>query len=378
MKKALIVSCFHGWYRNRLYPIIKHLEDKDYKVLCALSDFNHIKKEYLDLSKEPNCTYIHVPSYKSNISLSRIISHFVFGKGIKDLLNKEKPDLVYLLVPPNVTSKYCANYKKDNPDKKLILDIIDLWPESFPFRLFSNTLFYQYWKKLRNDAIKVSDFIFIECNFYKKLLSEELKDTKSYSLSLFLDQSLENQKLVIDTIHTNVHEDKKIKLAYLGSMNNILDIETIVRVIKYFINKGFHCELYAIGDGEKRNQFENAIKNTGCSAHFYGVVFDEKSKISILAKCDFGLNIMKDISVGLTLKSIEYFSCGLPIINNIKADTWELVNNEKIGINISNDFDELDLDFSYSHEKVLKVFKDRFTKESFIRQLDNAFGENCV
>ena len=48
----------------------------------------------------------------------------------------------------------------------------------------------------------------------------------------------------------------------------------------------------------------------------------------------FGINMMKPgICVGLTMKSIDYFCYGLPLINNIPGDTWKLVEKEQIGIN---------------------------------------------
>ena len=41
----------------------------------------------------------------------------------------------------------------------------------------------------------------------------------------------------------------------------------------------------------------------------------------------------KSVCVGLTMKSIDYFEFGLPIINNIKGDTWNAVEEYGIGIN---------------------------------------------
>ena len=378
MKKAIIISCFNGWYNNRLKPIIKYFEDREYQVKCFFSDFDHIKKEYIDMLDTNNCYYIHVPAYRSNVSFKRILSHLAFGNKINQIIKKEKPDLIYLLVPPNITAKYCGEYKKKYPQTKLILDIIDLWPESFPFKLLRKNIFFKVWKNMRNNAIKVSDLIFTECQYYQKLLNDELKNFNSYNLSLFKDQYIEDQKLVLDIINNKINKDKILKFAYLGSMNSILDIETITKVINFFILKGNKCELHAVGDGEKRTQFEATIRGTGCDTYFYGIIFDEKSKIKILSPCDFGLNIMKDISVGLTLKSIEYFSYGLPIINNIKGDTWELVNEEEIGVNVPNNFNELSLNFNYSHNKVLELFKKNFSKESFTKQLNYAFKENYV
>ena len=44
---------------------------------------------------------------------------------------------------------------------------------------------------------------------------------------------------------------------------------------------------------------------------------------------------MKDIvCVGLTMKSIDYFQAGLPILNSIYTDTVQITDEYKIGINI--------------------------------------------
>jgi hypothetical protein len=39
------------------------------------------------------------------------------------------------------------------------------------------------------------------------------------------------------------------------------------------------------------------------------------------------------VCVGLTMKSIEYLSHSLPLINNIRGDTAQLVRDLKIGVN---------------------------------------------
>ena len=377
-KKAVIISCFHGWYNNRLKPIIKTLEDREYEVTCYLSDFDHIKKEYVKTNSGFNCYFVHVPSYNSNISIKRIISHLLFGNEINKLINNERPDLIYLLVPPNNTAKYCTLYKKCYPNTKLIIDIIDMWPESFPFMGFNDNYIFKRWKKLRDDAIKESDFIFTECDYYQQQLLDIFKEKKMYSLFLFKEQSLEERQLVLNSLQHKKTNSKNLKFAYLGSINNIIDIDGICNVIYNYINSGYQCDLHAIGDGEKRELFEQKIMQLGCKTKFYGKILDETSKINILTQCDYGLNMMKDISVGLTLKSIDYFSYGLPIINNIKGDTWELVEKENIGINVSSNFDVSHYDLNFSNEKILQLFYNKFSKESFMKRLDYAFGENDV
>ena len=54
--------------------------------------------------------------------------------------------------------------------------------------------------------------------------------------------------------------------------------------------------------------------------------------------CHFGLNIMKSsVCVGLTMKSVDYFRHGLPIINTIPGDTAELIRTRGIGVQLTED-----------------------------------------
>ena len=103
----------------------------------------------------------------------------------------------------------------------------------------------------------------------------------------------------------------------------------------------------------------------------YGEIFEEEKKIQIMTKCDFGLNLMvKSVRVGLTIKSIDYLSCGLPLINNIQGDTWNLVNNGNIGINYENDSERLinnimEIDISELKKNAIECFSEYFAKNVF-------------
>jgi len=361
-KKAVIISCF-DWYKARIEPIREVLHDKGYEVTVLTSDYDHIKKQIVN-ERYPECTYIQVPQYKKNISLQRIHSHMVFGKKVKKLLNDIQPKLVYLLIPPNNTAKYCAQYREKNSDTKLVLDIIDLWPESMPLGKSRTTPPTKVWQNWRDDAIREADYVFTECELYQKELAGVIDLNKTSTLHLFKKQTVQEKRIVESYIEKQSN-DEVIKFAYLGSMNSIIDIEGICRVIKQFVEMGRACELHAIGDGESKDTFEKAVSDTGCKAVFYGKVFDENKKMAILCPCDYAFNMMKEtVSVGLTIKSIDYLSYGLPLINNIKGDTWDLVEKMKIGINVNHGEDKEAFE-KINRIKVLNVFEDLFTLNTF-------------
>ena len=125
-----------------------------------------------------------------------------------------------------------------------------------------------------------------------------------------------------------------MSLCYLGSINNIIDIPLITELIREMVRLR-PVTLHIIGDGESRERLVQSVRETGASVIFHGKVFDCAKKQEIFDCCHFGLNIMKDsVCVGLTMKSLDYFAGGLPILNTIEADTHRLVEERGIGINV--------------------------------------------
>lgn len=375
-KKALLISCF-GWTDNRLVPISKIISSK-YKCSTIVCDFDHIKKQYVE--KDSRFHYVHVPPYKKNVSVSRILSHSIFSLKIKRIIDIVKPDLIYCLVPPNSVGYFCGKYKKRHPNVKLVVDAIDLWPESFPAKKLHNTLPFLWWKSLRSYGLFYADKIFIECDLYKDTLSKYVSNHRKISLlRIFKPQTEEERKLVLKMISKRQKrrelDPNTIKLAYLGSINHIVDIEGICDVVSALTKTGKNVIVSIIGDGESRSLFIDKLQKMGCIVNYHGKVFDEKSKIKILGDCDYGINMMiSSISVGLTTKSLDYFSLGLPIINNIKGDTSKIVSDEGIGINVVKG-NRLILR-EIEPAKVLSLFDSTFSQTAFSRnaklELQNA------
>ena len=338
-KKAILISCF-DWYEGRFKPIRDYLVNKGFKVEILLSDFEHIDKVYVS-NPNQECNYVHVPSYKTNISLQRIWSHICFGKQVGLWIRKLQPDLIYQVLPPNNTACYCAKYKKQHPECKYIVDVIDLWPESLPLNILRKTFPAKIWANFRNDSLRLADHVFLECGLYEEKLKGVVPNLKEKSsiLYLFKEQTSEERELVLKTIEEYEKErtqrNNKVILGYLGSINNIIDIEGICSVVKSLKMQNLAVEVRIIGDGEAKENFFSLLEASGAEVNYFGKIFDQLEKIKILGPCDYGLNMMKEnISVGLTIKCIDYFSMGLPIINNIKGDSWSILEKFKIGINI--------------------------------------------
>lgn len=374
---AVLVSTF-GWYENRLQYVASFLEQKGYEVVILTTDFNHGKKEQIK-NRYEQCTYIHVPPYSKNISLTRIRSHYSFAKQVRKQLESLQPSLIYVLVPPNCVIDQCAKYKSSDEKALLFADIIDLWPESLVKGRLPTPV-RSMWRGMRAKGLAESDYVFTECDLYRERISEELPDNNVSTLRL-CKPVIEPNREYADTVRklreaTRGSSNDSLRLGYVGSMNHILDIEGVAALIKAVTQNVRALEVHVIGDGESRDEFLEAMERAGADVTYYGRIYDQEEKIGILGACDYGINMMrKGVNVGLTIKSVDYLSMGLPIINNIEGDTWSIVEKELVGLNIERDnlqpaVESLSsVDSIPAYQQVVKCFKKFFSTSAFQENL---------
>ncbi len=327
-KKAYLISC-SDHYSHRLWAVDKVLKEMGYETVYITSDFNHDTKEVFTCKIE-NCVQVHAKPYKKNLSIDRILSHMFFSRDVFAYIEKgEEPDLIYALVPPNFIAHYGAKYKACHKKVKIVFDIFDLWPETFPSGKIKKLLapVFSVWSQVRNHALPKADFVITECEMFRERLG-----LGEGSKTVYLCQ-----KALGDTLLEPCLDEEKISLCYLGAINNIISIENIEKVIKE-IGEKKPVTLHIIGAGERQDELISAAENAGAEVIFHGPVFDNTKKQEIISRCHFGLNIMKEsVCIGLTMKSVDYFSHGLPVINNIPADTKRLVNEKNIGVNLDDE-----------------------------------------
>ena len=344
-------------FEKRVDLIYDVLKKQNHNIKVIASDYMHIEKKKRKCDKED---YILLPAvaYKRNISFMRLYSHYKFAKDAYRHIKNWDIDLLYIVVPPNSQAAFAKRFKKRNPQVKIVMDIIDLWPESLPTKL---TQYFPFtlWCDVRNRNLKYADKIITECDLYQEVLRKYLrnKDVKTIYWAHSNNKVIEmNLKLSQEEVH----------LCYLGSINNIIDIPQIIEIIQT-IRKVKPVVLKIVGDGEKRQELIEEAREAGAEVFYYGKIYDSIEKQKIFDSCHYGLNIMKDtVCVGLSMKSIDYFESGLPIINNLRGDTEKLVDNRRIGINWRNQDEVWLLQYDISSRKrAVEVYKQYFEENNF-------------
>lgn len=370
--KILIISNFHeNAIISRSNMAYKYFLEKEYSTTVLYSNFSHSLKKFRYFKNE-DFIPISTIEYSSSLSLKRILSYLIFSFKVFKYIRKSKFDIIYVNLPPNILAIAVLLNRKRGV--KIILDILDLWPESFPlskglFKKIILLVFSKIFGGIRGITIKKSDYCITESEFFfKKLNLNEKKGSKTILLKKF-----QNVPPIINDL------SDEISIVYLGNLGSIYDFDSLFKIIKG-VEKIRLVHLHVIGLGPKSNWFFSELEIQGINYTYHGASFDENLKREILSSCWFGFNGYKDdTEVALSYKSIDYLSYGVPLINSAKEDTFNLVAEEKVGFNFSSkNIDDLITKLATisfpevidMKKKSYSIFQDKFSGESYYKEMD--------
>ena len=355
--KAVVLTCYES-NEERMKLVIQSMKLEGFEVVSYTSNFSHIRKEYRNSVPE-GVIALKTNPYKKNLSASRLYSHNKFAKDVFKRVREDKPDLLYVIAPANSLVKEAYKYKKET-GVKLIIDIIDMWPESLPAgSKIKSLLPFKLWKSYRSRYINCADRLITECSLYHEILKNEYKGEIT-TLYWARDNKV---------VRYDLDLEDNLSLLYIGSINNIIDVGLMVKLVENYVKK---VTVHIIGDGENKEEMIARL-NKVCEVIYHGPVYDIDKKKEIFSKCHAGLNLYKnDLYIGLTVKSIDYFNFGLPVINNIIGDTREFVSKYNVGINVDEksilDFDVLKK-MRMNNENIYRLYEENFVSDVFINRL---------
>ena len=257
--------------------------------------------------------------YYSNKSIIRFLSHLVLSLkfSIYVLLNHKHFDRVYITIPFGLTALVSSLVCR----RKLIVDIVDYWPNSLPFsQKIKQILFplFYVWEKLNYLAVE--------------------RASKSISLSsTFLREAgasgVGKQVLLGATDKSELikhNESNKLRILYTGNVGTLYDFETLISAITI---SNINVKLDIVGDGDRADWLTKSLADSGIEYRFHGLIYDESHLACIINDIDIGFNGFVETTASLSYKSVMYMSYGLPIINSMKGDLWDFVDKHRLGFN---------------------------------------------
>lgn len=348
-KRIIAISVFGSSMEKddnaRITNVVKSLEVKNNDVRYVTTDFIHSQKEYREIKvNTKNRCYIHVPSYKKNLSLKRIFSHIVFAVKLKIYLEKlpEIPNVIYCAMPTSTAAYVAGKYCKKH-GVKFVIDVIDLWPDSLlPLTTYKKFLSFITlpWKWVTIQAYKMADIILGESKEYAFEAAKYNPSVPVYPFYLGVDTDK-----VQAAIDNNVLKIKKpeseIWIAYGGSLGTSYDFETLIKSVSV-LNGKYAYKLWFIGDGVVRKNIEDMSRKYHVNIEITGFLPYDRL-LSYLSYCDIAVNIFREnTKVVHSYKFNDYVATNCFILNSLEGETAEMIDKYQIGLNF--DFKENSLD----------------------------------
>jgi glycosyltransferase involved in cell wall biosynthesis len=370
-KKVIVISNFHEDNSiSRSNMVFKYFTDRNFDAIVLYSNFSHSLRAYRYFENKKFISLSTI-GYQSSLSINRILSHFIYSLQVFRYLMKSNANIIYVILPPNWLTLIVLF--KLTKRIKIIVDVLDLWPEAFPHNNIVTKLILSIIgvipKISRGIAVKNSDYCITESDyFFKKLNLISKENSKTVYIKKF-----ESKTPTIDQV------SEEFSIGYLGNIGHIYDFDSLFKIM-LGIQKRRKVILHIIGSGPNREWLLKKLKNDNLPFIDHGISFDENFKKNIFSKCWFGFNGYKESTeVALSYKSVDYLSYGLPLLNSAKEDTNRLVLSDKIGFNYNKDnLESLIKKLStISSQEVIpmkknsyRTFQQKFSQKSFYSEMD--------
>lgn len=349
MDVLIISNYWHfEWEKSssRYLSIANMAVDAGMDVEVVTSSFYHTMKKQRSVFQEKfklcnyKTTLIHEPGYKKNVDPRRIISHRKFAANVLSYLKqRKKPDVIYLFVPPLDLGEAVVRYANENK-VRIIIDILDLWPEAFnmilPFSGITHYLLEPMRRKANRIYAGADEIVAVSETYVNRALQCNKKCDKG--LAVYIGTELN----VFDKYASKKLREKKEDetwIAYIGTLGTSYNLYCIMDAIK-IIRDPAKAKFIIMGDGPERSELESYANESGICYEFTGKLPYE-DMVSLLCQCDIAVNPIKRSSAASIINKVsDYAAAGLPVVNTQNNQEYiELLTEYNAGFS----FEESDI-----------------------------------
>lgn len=304
---------------NRFWYLAELLAQK-HDVLLITSNFKHYDKSFRRPEDAVNASggrlkvlLLNESGYTKNVSLARVQSHRVFVKHFEKWLGQCRPgeqDVVYSAYPFIATNILLGKHKA-RLGYKLIIDVQDVWPESFSAVLpFLKKIPHKLlpFSARADTAYRYADGLVAVSQTYLDRAKAANPTVPGEVVYIGADyETLENTPAKVFD-HTGV-----TRFFYLGTLSFSYDMQTVCQGIRRLAAAGEKVELHIMGGGPDLQTLKQYADE---SIYFYGYI-PYSEMMSVAKGCDIAVNpIHAHSSASITNKLSDYMALQKPILNS--------------------------------------------------------------
>lgn len=310
------------------------LAARGHRVVWWTSDWSHIRKAKREVPPSPEGIEIRlIPTipYFRNIGVRRFYSHWRYARTwLKRVAAEtEKPDRILCSLPPLSTGLHLKRICRLTGAVGII-DVMDLWPETFA-RVLPDFLL--------TPLYRLAGWIYRSADGISTVGSQYLAAvTKRYSIPAEKQVHVCYHGIAgLDSARIEKPINGPLRLVYIGNLSEGYDLRTVVAGVCRLIQSGADVTLDIAGDGDLRPFLETAGRKFS-EIRVHGLLGD-LMLAELLTEMQVGLIPMNPKScVAVPYKLADYAKYGLAVISSLngagggKTETEGLIETYGAGL----------------------------------------------
>jgi glycosyltransferase involved in cell wall biosynthesis len=321
MKSILIVAPYSTLpsdkFVNRFSYLAKHFAATGYRTTFVTSTFSHFEKSFraAPATDHPNLEVVLIeePGYSAHVGLRRVRSIRQFRKNFRDrFASFDGYDVVYSAYP-TIGHNIDILDRIDRTRTSLIVDIQDVWPESFSSVVPAIRNVPPRLLPLGRSADRVysgADGLIAVSETYLARGTEVNRRCRSMVAYLGSEFAMAN------TLPPRLD---MVRLCYIGTLSHSYDIATVVTAVDRLVAGGRNIEFNVFGAGPDLARL-SSLAHRG--TRFHGAV-PYRALEERLREQHVAVNpICGNAGQTITNKLCDYLALGCPILNSQRG--WEV------------------------------------------------------
>jgi len=293
---------------------------------------------------------VAVRPYQRNVSRARLASHRDFGSTFTRLAAEgvaagqlERPDVILASLPP-LEGPEAALRLARRLDAHAIVDVMDLWPETFT-RLLPGPRWLVRWvapwvlggmQRRRRSLLAEADAVSSSTATYLEAVAGEIPagiPTHVCHLGAYVEEYPPPPRRHPDAPADTLPRQAPLRCVYAGTLERGQDLDTAVSAARLLAEAGVAVEIHVAGTGSMEAQIRTAAEQINGPAQLvaHGLL-DRRGYTRLLGSCDVGLVLVKPSSeVAIPYKAADYAAAGLAIVNGLPGELSRLVADYEAG-----------------------------------------------
>jgi glycosyltransferase involved in cell wall biosynthesis len=359
----------------RFWTLCRVLAGRGHDVTWWTADWSHRRKAARGrpprlVAEEEGFGIRQIPvrPYFHNVSLARRGSHRDFGRGFERLATEaiasgglERPDIILASLPP-LEGPEAAARLASRLDAVLVVDLMDMWPETFRrllpgpewLRRIAAPLLLGGMERRRRQILEKADGVSAATrSFAESALDGVAGDRPVHvcHLGAYLQEYPDPPRpLPFDDLPTHAaptpddggdghpgKADRPLACVYSGTLERGQDLDTIVAAARILSAAGTTIDFHVAGGGRLEGKMKSEAQSLPgpCRLIVHGLL-PRGAYAKLLAECDVGLVAVKPESlVAVPYKACDYAAAGLVLVNSLPGELAEMIADYSAGVSYS-------------------------------------------